>query len=93
MCSDINEKYVINELHKDFELAIWAAAKIIYPEIRIKYWIRHQKLALEHKKNSLCKSDISKNDNIFVLYNVLCNIYLCDPEYIVKVFKINKAKI
>ena len=37
MYSDINEKYVINELHTDFELAIGAAEKIIYPEIRIKY--------------------------------------------------------
>ena len=90
--SDINENYRIKELHTDFESAIGTAAKIIYPEIQIKYCIWHQKRALENKKNSLCKSDISNNDNLFILYKAICNLYLCDPEYIVKVFKIIRQK-
>ena len=40
----------------------------------------------------MCKSDISNNDNLFILYKAIYNLYLCDPEYIVKVFKIIRQK-
>ena len=46
----INEKYLINELHTDFELAIGADAKKLYKNITLKFCIWHLRRAMEKKK-------------------------------------------
>ena len=89
---DINENYMLKELHTDFEITVGSAAKRIYPQINIKYCIWHQRRAIEAKKNSICKSDIRENDNLYILFNAVCNLFLCDPKYIGKVFQIIKQK-
>ena len=73
---DINEKYMLKELHTDFEISLGAAAKRIYPQMNIKYCIWHQRLAIEAKKNSLCKSDIKKMI-IYIFYLLQFVIYFC----------------
>ena len=89
---DINENYKLKELHTDFEIAVGSAAKRIYPQMNIKYCIWHQRRSIEAKKNSICKLDIRKNDNLYILFNAVCNLYLCDPNYVEKVFHIIKQK-
>ena len=62
--------------------------------MNIKYCIWHQRPAIEAKKNSLCKSDIRENDNLYILFNTVCNLFLRDPKYGRKVllFQIMKQK-
>ena len=88
----INENYTIQELHTDFELAIGAAAKKIYKNITLKFCIWHLRRSMENKKNILCKSELSNDENLYTLYNIMCNLFLCDPEYVVYVFDIIKRK-
>ena len=73
---DINEKYMLKELHTDFEIAVGSDAKRIYPLINIKYCIWYQRRAIEAKKNSLCKWDIREND-IYIFYLIQFVIYFC----------------
>ena len=47
---------------------------------------------MENKKNILCKSELSNDENLYTLYNIMCNLFLCDPEYVVYVFDIIKRK-
>ena len=42
--------------------------------------------ALDLKENNLCKRDISENDDLFIYYNMICNLYLCDPLFVNSVF-------
>ena len=37
--------------------------------------------------NTICKTDINNNDDLFILYNCIRNLYMCEPEYIPLVFK------
>ena len=37
--------------------------------------------------NAICKTDINNNDDLFILYNCIRNLYMCEPEYIPLVFK------
>ena len=43
-------------------------------------------------KNILCKDDINSDDELFVLYNVICNLFICDPEYVELVFALIKKE-
>ncbi|KAG4101113.1 hypothetical protein H8356DRAFT_907800, partial [Neocallimastix lanati (nom. inval.)] len=45
-------------LHCDFERAISKAAKTIFPNTNIKYFIWHYKKSLEIKKNKLCNNEL-----------------------------------
>ena len=49
------------------------------------------KRALNLKKNEICKEEVASYDNCYILYKMLCNLFLCPIEYVVKVF--NKIKI
>ena len=69
-----------------FEIAFGAAAKNLYKNINIKYCIWHLPRSLENKKNNLCKADILNNDNLYSLYNVVCNLFLYNPYYIKLLF-------
>lgn len=42
------------------------------------------------QKNTLCKEEINSDDQLFNLYNIIKNLYLCDPNYVESVF--NKIK-
>ena len=44
--------------------------------------------ALEIYKNKICFDDVKKEDKYFVLYKILTNLYVCDPEYVVPVFNL-----
>ena len=48
--------------------------------------------AIELKNNTLCLGDIMNNDTLLSLYNIICNLYLCDPKYVNLVFDIIKNK-
>ena len=37
--------------------------------------------ALEIKKNSMCKSDIMNDDELYILYKATRNLYLSDPNF------------
>ena len=74
---DIGKKYQIKELNSDFEVAMSSGCRQIYPQVTVKYCIWHQLRAKEHNKNKLCKDDINRDDELFVLYNVICNLYIC----------------
>jgi SHS2 domain-containing protein len=87
----IGEHYEISEIHTDFEIAIGQAAKHVFQNVTIKYCIWHLKRALNLKKNELCKTVIDNEDKYFILYNMITNLYLCEPNYVVSVF--NKIKI
>jgi hypothetical protein len=89
---DIGEIYEIKELHTDFEIAIGNACKEIYPNVNIKHCIWHMLRALEINKNKKCLKEIKDNDNIFILYRIICNLYVCDPKYIEEVFELIKDK-
>jgi hypothetical protein len=47
--------------------------------------------ALDLKKNNLCKKDIIDNDDVFIYYNMICNLYLRDPLFVKSVFKLIKT--
>ena len=49
-------------------------------------------LAIKRKKNELCLNDINNNDTLLCLFNIIKNLYLCDPEYINLVFEIIRKK-
>ena len=87
---DIGEEYILEEIHTDFEIAVGEACRLVYPEVKIKYCIWHMKRALNLKKNELCKEEVSTDNNCFILYNMLCNLYLCPINYVLKIF--NKIK-
>ena len=87
---DINSTYTVNEIHSDFELAIGNGCKKIYPNVKIKFCIWHLLRAVEGKKNSLCRADVLNNDNIYVLYNAIRSLYICDPAYIKIIFNLIK---
>ena len=84
---DLDENYEINELHTDFEIAIGNSCKKFFPDCNIKYCIWHYNRALENNMNTKCKIDINNNDDLFILYNYIRNLYICEPEYIPLVFK------
>ena len=52
---DIDEEYILEEIHTDFELAVGEACRLVYPQVNIKYCIWHMKRALNLKKNEICK--------------------------------------
>ena len=87
---DFDEEYYINELHTDFEIQIGEACRMIYPNVQIKYCIWHMKRALINKMNSLCKREIEEDDDLLILYNMINNLYLCHPDYVIIV--IDKIK-
>ena len=87
---NIGEKYSINELHTDFEIQIGGACRTIFPNAIIKYCIWHLKRSIIQKKNKLCNEVINNNDNLYIFYNMINNLYLCHPDYVVIVF--NKIK-
>ena len=78
----------MKEIHTDFEIAIGKGCKNIYPNVKIKYCIFYMLNALDLKKNNLCKKDIIDNDDVFIYYNMICNLYLCDPLFVKSVFKL-----
>ena len=41
----------------------------------------------------MIKNDIIVNDNLYLLYNVICNLYLCPPEYVEKVYNIVRQNL
>ena len=90
--AELNKEYELNELHSDFEIAIGAGAKKIFPNLIIKYCIFHMKSSLEKKKNSLCKTEVINDNNLFILYKICCNLYICVPLYVNNVFDIIKTK-
>ena len=79
---DLDENYEINELHTDFEIAIGNSCKKFFPDCNIKYSIWHYNRTLENNMNAICKTDINNNDDLFILYNYIRNLYICEPEYI-----------
>ena len=87
----ISETYKITELHTDFETGIGEAAKKLYKDIVIKFCIWHQRRSIE-KKNSLCRSDVLNDVELYKLFIVCCNLFLCDPIYVKEVFHIIKSK-
>ena len=89
---EIGEGYNIRELHTDFEIAIGKACKLIYPNVNIKHCIWHWLRALEINKNKICLNEISNNDDLFILYRILCNLYVYDPYFVLDVFKLIKEK-
>ena len=48
--------------------------------------------ALDINKNKICLNDINENDNLFILYNIITNLYLCNPKYIKDVFELVKRE-
>lgn len=90
---EIGENYYINEIYIDLEFAIGEACCMVYPNAKIKYCIWHMKRAINKKNNSLCKVEIDHNDNnIFILYNMCNQLYLCHPDYVKIVFNRIKEK-
>ena len=79
-------KYELEEIHTDFEISIGEACRMVYPEVNIKYCIWHIKRALILKKKEICKEEVAACDNCYILYNMLCNLYLCPIEYVVIFF-------
>ncbi|OUM56553.1 hypothetical protein PIROE2DRAFT_18792 [Piromyces sp. E2] len=51
---DIKPKY----FHCDFEIGISNAAKIVFPDINIKYFIWHYRRSLENHKNGSLQQQI-----------------------------------
>lgn len=47
-------------------------------------------LTLKKIKIKICKEEVVVYGNCYILYNILCNLYLCPIEYVVKIF--NKIK-
>ena len=88
----ISETYKIKELHTDFETGIGEAAKKLYKDVLIKFCKWHQRRCIENKKNSLCKNDILNEVELYKLFNVCCNLFLCNPIYVKEVFDIIKSK-
>ena len=39
--------------------------------------------ALDINKNKICLNNINENDNNFILYNIISNLYLCNPKYLI----------
>jgi hypothetical protein len=85
---DLGELYNVNEVHTDFEFAIANGCKKVYPGVKIKYCIWHFLRALEIYKNKICFDDVKNEDKYFVLYKILTNLYVCDPEYVIPVFNL-----
>ena len=85
---DIGEIYCVEEIHTDLELAIGQACKKLYPNLKIKFCIWHLLRSLEINKNKICFNEVKDNDHIFVLYKILTNLYICDPSYVIPVFKL-----
>ena len=79
-------KYELEEIHTDFEISIGEACRMVYPEVNIKYCIWHIKRALILKKKEICKEEVAACDNCYILYNMLCNLYLCPIEYVLIFF-------
>ena len=44
--------------------------------------------ALEINKNKICFEEVKNNDKCFVLYKILTNLYVCDPDYVIPVFNL-----
>ena len=47
---------------------------------------------LDINKNKICLNDINENDNLFILYNIITNLYLCNLNYIKDVFELIKRE-
>ena len=74
-------------------MQIGDACRSIFPNAKIKYCIWHLKRSIIQKKNKLCNEAINNNDNLYILYNMINNLYLCHPDYVMIVFnKINMKK-
>ena len=43
---------------------------------------------MDIKKNKLCLNDVNENENLFILYRIISNLYLCHHDF-VKADKIN----
>ena len=57
-----------------------------------KYCIWNQLRALEQKKNKYISEDKENNDELFILYNVICNLYIiCDIKYVELFFLLIKS--
>ena len=87
---EIGENYTIAEIHTDFETAIGDTCAHIFPYAKIRYFIWHMKRSINNKKNSICKEIVENNDNYYILYNMINQLYLCKPEFVKIVF--NKIK-
>ena len=48
--------------------------------------------ALEINKNKICFDEIKNDDKTFVLYKIITNLYVCDPEYVIPVFNLISKK-
>ena len=48
--------------------------------------------ALDINKNKICLNDINENDNLFILCNIITNLYLCNPNYIKDVLELIKRE-
>ena len=88
----IGDTYKITELHTDFESSISEGCKKVYPNLKVKNCIWHMLRAIERKKNEICFKDIKNDNNLLMLYNVIKNLYICDPNFITLVFEIIKNK-
>ena len=83
----VNAEYAINEIYTDFEIAIGEGCKNVYPDCKIKYCIWNMKYALKNDENKLCFDEVNNDNEIFILYNITKNLYLCDHTFIEYVFK------
>ena len=43
---------------------------------------------MEINKNKLCFNEIKEKDIIFILYKIITNLYICDPNYVKPVFQL-----
>lgn len=75
---DSDENYEINEIHTDFEISIGNSCKKIFSDCNIKYCIWHYNQALENSMNKICKTDLNNNDDLFIVYNCIINLYMCE---------------
>ena len=89
---DIGEKYKDKEIHTDFGYAISNTCQKVYPNVKKKFFIFHMIKALDINKNKICLNDINENDNLFILYNIITSLYLCNTKYIKDVFELVKRE-
>ena len=50
------------------------------------------KRSINNKKNSICKEIVENNDNYYILYNMINQLYLYKPEFVKTVFNKIKSK-
>ena len=43
---------------------------------------------MEINKNKLCFNEVKEKDIIFILYKIITNLYICDPNYVKAVFQL-----